>query len=266
MRYSWWTVAGWLLVALPAGAQQPPGVPPATATLDPAHNRLDALLLRWAGEMGKIDSLEAQCTRMTKDKTFQDVEIFEGRAKYLKPNMALLEMQKKGKADVFEKYICSGTFLYEYVPASKVIRVHELPPSKSGQVADDNFLSFLFGMKAEDAKQRYDLKLTKEDENWIYLEILPRVPADKADFQRAQLVLSAKTFLPRRLWFEQPNGNEITWDLPRVDNAAHIARTEFVSPAVPPGWSMVRVPRPTPAAAPQNNVPPTVYRPQMPQR
>ena len=174
MRYSWLTLAGALLVGVPAGAQQPPPAPPAPATLDPAHNRLDALLMRWAEEMRNIKTLDAQCIRMTKDKTFQDLDIFEGRAKFMAPNMALLEMQKKGKADAFEKYVCTGTFLYEYVPQNKVIRVHELPPNKSGQVSDDNFLSFLFGMKAEDAKQRYDLKLTKEDENWIYLEILPR--------------------------------------------------------------------------------------------
>ena len=86
------------------------------------------------------------------------------------------------------------------------------------------------------------------------------------DFQRAQLVLSAKNFLPRRLWFEQPNGNEITWDLPRVDNGAPINRTEFTSPAVPTGWSMVRVPRPAEGAAPTKNVAPTMYRPQMSQR
>jgi TIGR03009 family protein len=275
MRYYWSMLTALLLLvpmqlhAQPQAAP-PPGAPAAASNgavpgaaspaLDPAHNRLDSLLLRWEEEMKKVQTLEAQCVRITKDKTFQDTDVFEGTAKYMKPNMAMLKMEKKGKPQIFEKYVCTGSFLYEYVPQSKQVRVHELPPPKPGQVSDDNFLSFLFGMRAEEAKRRYDLKLTKEDEHWIYIEVLPRFPADKADFQKAQLVLGSKTFVPRRLWFEQPNGNEITWDLPHIDNAARLNRTEFTSPDMPSGWSMVRVPRAN--ETPRNDVQPRVIRQQ----
>src|SRR5438270_2890338 len=141
MRYSSFTVAGLLLAAAAAQAQPQspittgPAQPAPLAAFDPAHNRLDALLLRWEREIGAIKSLEAQCVRTTKDKTFGDTDVFEGYAKYMKPNMAMLKMDKKGKAGVFEEYICNGQSLYEYVPSNKVIRIHELPPPKSGQVA-----------------------------------------------------------------------------------------------------------------------------------
>lgn len=270
MRYFWMTVAGTLLAGTGGVAQQPPqqqvplqrqapATPPAAAPLDPAHNKLDALLLRWEQEMTKVQTIIAHCTRTSVDKTFGVAEVYEGTAKYMKPNLAMLEMQKRGKPQVFEKYICTGTYLYEYVPQDKVIRVHELPPHKPGQVADDNFLSFLFGMRAEEAKRRYELKLVKEDQWYFYIEILPRFPADKADFQKARLVLTSKTFLPRELWFEQPNGNEVKWDMPKVENGAELRRTDFTSPTTPPGWSLVRVPRTNDAS--KSTVPPRVVRP-----
>lgn len=265
MSKKWMSLVGVLLTSASLQAQQPAVAPPAQPVIDP-RIPLDAHLLRWEQEMKKVETLAAQCTRTKVDKTFGNTDVYEGTARFLKPNMAMLEMQKKGKPDVFEKYICTGTFLYEYVPANKIIRVHELPPPKQGQVSDESFLSFLFGMKADDCKRRYDLKLAKEDQWYVYIEIASKLPADKADFQRARLVLAKANYLPRQLWFEEPNGNEVTWDIPKSVNGAQINRAEFTAPNVPPGWTMVRVPKPNdpaqPAPGPNNNpnVPPRVIR------
>ena len=43
-------------------------------------------------------------------------------------------------------------------------------------MANDNFLSFLFGMRAAEAKRRYDLKLEREDQHYYYIMVLPRLP------------------------------------------------------------------------------------------
>jgi TIGR03009 family protein len=266
MRTYGLVLAGILLTTLALPAQQPPPTqpptqPPAAApaepVLDPQRNRLDALLLRWEQEMQKVQTLSAQCTRTTLDKTYQNTEVFEGYTYYMRPNLALLDMKKKNNPQVYEKYLCTGTYLYEYAPQSKEIRVHELPAPKQGQVAEDNFLSFLFGMKAAEAKRRYDLKLYKEDQWYIYIEIFPRFSADKADFQKARLVLNNTSFLPRQLWFEQPNSNEITWDIPKVENGSPLKREHFAPPTNPPqGWTLKRVPKMT-----TTNAPPRVVRP-----
>jgi TIGR03009 family protein len=272
MRYFGLTLAGLVLVGFTAYAQQaspgaaqnpganrPAGQAPAAAAPGPAGNRLDSLLANWERALTSVQSISAQITRTSVDKTFRVAEVYEGTAKYLKPNLAMLEMKMKGKDQVFEKYICTGTFLYEYVPQEKVIRIHEMPPPKPGQVADDNFMSFLFGMRADEAKRRYELRLVKgppEDQWYYYLEILPRYPADKADFSKARLVLLAQTFLPRELWFEQPNGNEVKWDIPKIEQGVALNRADFTSPAPPPGWKMERVPR--------SNPQPRVVRPNQP--
>src|SRR5438309_864640 len=172
MRYSCLTLALSSIVVLSAAlrAQQPPP-PTAAPPLDP-NNRLDSLLMQWEAKMKSIQTLKATVTRQRDDKVFNTQDAFKGQAKYMKPNLALLELSRVDRPTIFEKYICTGTFLYEYNLSNREVRCHELPPPKPGQVADDNFLSFVFGMKAEEAKRRYDLQLMDStDKNYYYLQI-----------------------------------------------------------------------------------------------
>jgi len=249
----------------PAGGVQlgGPGAAPAPPAAPAADPKLDQMLQRWEKEMSSITSLSADLTRSTVDKVWGGNDVFVGKAKYVKPNFALLEVQKKDAPAVYEKFLCTGTFLYQYVPASKVINVFQLPQPQPGQPAVNNdFLSFFFGMKATEAKLRYDLKLVKEDQWYYYLEVQPKLATDKADFSRARLVLNVTTMLPREVWFEQPNGNEVKWDLPKVERDVKIDRAEFAPPVqLPAGWNLVRVPR-AETSPPPSNLPPTRVRPQ----
>lgn len=259
MRMTLMTLAS---ICVLAGAifAQPPRQPAQPVPAPAGNAKLDDVLAKWEREMQALHNLQAQCVRTTKDKTFQQTDVHEGVAKFMKPNLAMLEMQKKGKQGISEKYICTGKFLYEFVPQNKIIRVHELPETKPGQAAEDGFLGFLFGMKAEEAKKRYELKLVekdKEDPWYYYIDIVPKMPQDKADFARARLVLNKQDMTPRQLWFEQPNGNEITWDIPKIDSQAKMNRNDFTSPNVPTGWKLEQMPRP---AGDRTDMPPRVIR------
>lgn len=247
-----------------APAQAPPPAQPATPPgVAPAAPRLDLLLQRWEQEMKGVSTLMAQCAREELNNVNMTTEVFVGTARYMKPNLAMLETQRKSNGQPYEKYICNGTSLYEYRPQNKTLRIHDLPPPRPGSVSDDNFLSFLFGMKAEEAKRRYDLTLVKEDENWIYLKVIPRTPADQMDFQEARLVLGSKSFLPRQVWFKQPNGNEVKWDIPQMQSGVALQAKDFAPPATPRDWTVQRVPRAEAPSQPQHTqVPPRVVRPQ----
>src|SRR5262245_702666 len=100
MRYFVLALAGVLLalagVCAQAPQQQPPQQqipqqqPPAAPALDPRNNKLDALLLQWEQRMKGVQSLAANCTRTKVVKAFRTTEVFEGRAQYLRPNLASL--------------------------------------------------------------------------------------------------------------------------------------------------------------------------------
>jgi TIGR03009 family protein len=242
-----------LAVLLATGASAvaqttPPARTPPAAAADDA--KLDGYLKQWETKMREVQTLSALLTRIDKDKVFGTTTRFNGWAQYMKSgtgptamNLAALELKADGKTDIADKIICTGTYLYQFVPAQKEIRAYEIPRPKPGQVSDDNFLGFLFGMKADEAKKRYVVKLDKEDRWYIYVLIAPRNQGDKADFNRARLVLNKDTFLPRQLWFEHANGNEVTWDIPRLQSGVSLDRRTFDAPKPPRDWKLVPVSR-----------------------
>jgi TIGR03009 family protein len=253
------TLALTAALALGAGllAQQPPvqPQPPANEAL------LKQILENWEQVMGNLNALVAECTRTEVNKTWQTTKVFEGKAKFLKPNMASLEMHNKANPQEFEKFIVNGQEVCVYAPKNKQIQVHKLPPPQPGQATDDNFLSFLMGMKAAQAVKRYQLTLLPSPpptEKWYYyIQVVPRDAKDKADFTQARLVLTRDKYLPRQLWFEQPNGNEVTWDFNQLLTGGTIPASEFARPVPPVGWQLV------PAEAPGGaGASPRVYRPQ----
>ncbi len=145
-----------LLLAAPTLAAQQPTTPPTTQTADALEGYLD----RWQKTMEQVQALSAQIERTEKDQTTDVKKHFTGFTKYLRvgaggttQNLALLQMTPDGKKDFSERFVCSGALLYEFNQAEKQVVAHEIPKPKAGQVSDDNFLSFLFGMKKEEARQ-----------------------------------------------------------------------------------------------------------------
>jgi TIGR03009 family protein len=245
MRPFGFALAALLLAGLSAGAQQPPAAPPAAPAAD--GKVLDEHLKKWEAAMKDVTSLGAELVRTDKDRTFDQVNTLSGVAYYMKAgtgpsalNLALLELRSTdSKKELREKFICTGTYIYQFLPDRKEIRYYEMPKPKPGQVAEDNLLSLLFGMKADEAKGRYNLKLAKEDQYYIYVDIAPRSTADKSDFQRARLVLNKTNYLPRQLWFEHANGNEVKWDIPNLRTDMKLERRYFDAPKAPEGWKSV---------------------------
>src|SRR5579871_1170702 len=229
-------------------AQPKTETPPAGAAAD---NPLDQHLQKWEDAMKKVETLGAQLKRIDKDPVFDRVISMVGEAYYMKAgggtkveNLALMEMRPEGAKDrkeFKEKFICTGTYIYSFLPEQKEIRYYELPKPKEGQVGEDSLLSLLFGMKATEAKNRYELKMAKEDAHYIYVDITPRSDVDKSDFKRARLVLNKSNYLPRQLWFEHANRSEVMWDIPNMQiPMAKLDRRVFDAPkAPPPGWKIV---------------------------
>src|SRR5262249_4029130 len=140
-------VLAFLASAAGLAAQTP--ARPSAAAAAAADARLDQYLRRWEQEMRKIQALSSLINRIDKDKAFESTTKYTGFAQYMKSgsgptamNLALMELKRENKPDVAEKFVCTGTYLYQFLPGPKEIRAYELPRPKPGQVADDNFLTF----------------------------------------------------------------------------------------------------------------------------
>ncbi len=241
------------------GRAQPPGARPA-APPDASRNTLDRHLLGWEEAMKKVESLALACTRTEIDPVYKTRKSFEGTIHFVKPTRFYWNMKPKDKPQEFERFICTGTYIYQFVPASKEVRVYPAPkPKPGGGLADDSSVAFLFGMKAAEAKGRYQLSLFKEDQNYVYVDITPLKDVDKADFQKARIVLNRETYLPRQLWFQHPNAGEVVWDIPTIQTNPKIDQRVFGTPATPAGWKMIQGQSPAKRAG---TTQPRVYRPQ----
>ncbi len=209
---------------------------------------LNQILRGWEKSMTDLRSFITKIDRESLDKALQAKDQYKGFAIFLKANVkddqsrARLELAKVSNPAVFEKYICTGTYLYEYAPAQKVVRVHDMPQSKKGG-QQESFLSFLFGMGAEQAKARYDMRPVfskTPDPYYHYIRIKPKMAADKNDFAEAQLSLYKANNLPARIWYLQPNGNETTWNFTELQVDRDIPLTLF-QPDMPKDWRVERV-------------------------
>jgi TIGR03009 family protein len=255
MRHHWLAVSAVLLTGLPAVAQGQKPAEPQVGTPE----QLAAVLQRWEKELTAVKALSAECVRTEVNRTFGYTDVFTGSVHYLKheagervANLAALHMEKKGKPEVYERFVCTGDFIYQFVPDKKELRVYKVTAPKPGQAQDDNFISMLFNLKAGDASRRYDMTLqAPNDPNYVYLHVKPKRAEDKAEFQQARLVLSRDTFLPRQFWFEQPTGDHVTWDITKLTNNAALKREMFAAPEKPAGWQLIEATRKDAEPAPR---------------
>jgi TIGR03009 family protein len=257
MRLSGLALAAALLLAAAATAQQPPPQlsgaptpPPAVTPAAPADPALDAHLRRWEQEAQKFQTLALGLEQVHKDNAVGVVNQYTGMAYFMKTgtganarNMVLLETYGKdarGNKVLAEKFVCTGNFFYLFNSQAKEIQAHELPRSAPGAMPDDNFLG-MFGLRAEEAKRRYNITFQNEDATYIYIGIKPRFPRDKAEFVEARVVLNKSTFLPVQLWYKQPNNSEVVWSIRSAFVNKPMKQEWFDKPEPPPGWKFVKV-------------------------
>jgi TIGR03009 family protein len=245
MRFRCLSLTAMLLGSALAFGQQTAAPQPQAPQQQAFDPKLDAILLNWEKAMSSINSLHAQVRQTNKDNVLGTTTIFAGEAKYLKPNKASLFMRNEDpkKPQEFERLVCNGQTAYKWEASVKEIHIHELPKPKQGQINDDNFVSMLFGMKANDAKRRYVLQLVDPPPDKFYhlIMVYPRDPQDKAEFTKARLALTISSSLPRQIWFEQPNGNETTWDFPKMAPNVQLDPREFTQPVPQAGWQLKKV-------------------------
>jgi TIGR03009 family protein len=236
---------GWRLHSVPtppkkAEPEPPPPEPPVRS--EPAE-RLDDVLRRMKHAVDQVESLSCELTRTYRHHAAETVTTVEGHFKFQKPNRAVLELRdKNAAAAIAEKNVCDGKRLYSYDSQKKVIRaiddlslLKKLPDHTLGAVA--------LGMTLEDARRRYQVKVTKEDQWYLYLEMRPYAVGPPADFVQARLVLSKDTMLPRQFWSRLRNDDEVTWDVVRLRTGVELKPEEF-EPTLPQGWRMDLRPSP----------------------
>jgi TIGR03009 family protein len=242
-----------LLVAASTILAQAPGTPTVKDASPPGpkpmseknQKYLDAYLKVWEERMASINGLE---TKVIYSETEDGQKtVFTGDAALMKPNFARLMLKEAANptnAKKWRHHVADGQYLWEFNYSSKVARVLQLP--KEG-VGDNTMITILSGMKAADVKKRFDVTVdvddsTKFNENYIHFTIYPKTKEDQQEFKKAELVLWKNDkdpkyvdflLLPARLWFQSPNGNQVTWEFKNMTIKKSFPKDEFKAPGFP---------------------------------
>jgi len=282
MRPAGFTLAALLIGVTVVSGQQPvppaaPGgqvAPPLPPAAPPVDNKLDTHLNGWQKNMGDLANFRFVLELKRTDAVFKTDKGYNGVVLCMKPNFAVLRLNNdsdKSGTD-YEAFICNGKSVFEYNGLAKTITEWKLPaptPGATGNATDNIMLDFLTGMKAKDAKARFDLTLFKEDPNYVYLDVKPLLPKDKSEFTQLRMALYGPNtkwpYLPAQVFMSKPNGDTEQWKFkdPQT-NIAGLTAEHFAAQKIP-GWREQEGGKPAaqPMVAPgQPKLPPGLVRPE----
>jgi TIGR03009 family protein len=197
---------------------------PEVDKLDP---KLERILIDWEAHSSKIKSLHGKHTRKEFIKTFAVEKVSEGEFFLETPDKGRIDMIAKPVAKgavasrkdyalekgSSERWICTGEEILSFNEDDKTYIREVLPVAMRGKNIVHSPLPFLFGMKADEAKQRFNLKIVSfsKDNTTVQIQAIPRMDSDRQNYSEAGIVLDLKRFVPNAVRLFDPNGIETVY-------------------------------------------------------
>jgi TIGR03009 family protein len=198
--------------APPAGVARPrpQGQPLRVPALSP---ELESLLKTWEQQSAGIKTLTGKHIRSEINSVFQVEKRSEGKFFFEAPDKGRIDMvgipPKRGEQGApigpdktpcrlqegpSERWICTGQEVLQINEKAKEYEVAPIPRELQGTNIVRSPLPFLFGLKAEEAKRRFQFRLLNETNEYFALEVVPLTNQDA--FEKAILKLDKRLFVP----------------------------------------------------------------------
>jgi TIGR03009 family protein len=210
----------------------------------------------WGKAMSDVANIRVELSLTREDPVFQKKREYDGVLLFSKPNLMIMRLNYTAddtKQD-YEAYICNGKSVYRYIGLEKSVTELKLSTkTKHDNIAEHTDLpattqtnsvidpveqryeanarrlffmwtvgffprgELLAGTNPINLRQRFEIHLIKEDENYIYLNMKPIRKEDKMEFQQINMALyGPKTkfaYLPARIIILMPNGDTEQWNI-----------------------------------------------------
>jgi outer membrane lipoprotein-sorting protein len=222
-----------------------------------ARDRLDRVLANWERTWSSTRAVEARFVPVKRFPAWGSEDRYEGTALValpdkLKVTLDIVEPDPAGgelRRRFHHQIIGSGRTLLFLSNDMKQVSVHAWGGPERQTVLQDELLMLLFGMKADEVKSRFRVRLIKQTAEADYLQLFPQRPGG---FTRFDLVLDRKSLLPSYLRIVDANGKDTqTYTFTKARrNPPGVTDADFQA-ATPKGWTVVdlRLPDPPPPAA-----------------
>ena len=261
-------VAAWTPFAF-AQQQQPPQqqqAPPPTQSLSPEQQAaLDRLLAAWEARNAAVTTWSCSFYKWEynawspADPSGERLAFSEsaGEIKYAAPDKGMFRVKDSKQwngetrryeprvGEAGEHWVCNGASIYEFRHTERQLRETRLPPEMRGKAISDGPLPFVFGAKAATLKNRYTMRIVTPPgvNDQVWLEALPRMQADAANFSKVELILQARDLMPFAMQIYKPGGQDrdvYQFD-PRtslIDRGLDMLR-DFSKPVTPLGYTFI---------------------------
>ncbi len=217
--------------------------PAPQVAMQPVPAGMKQLLLDWEEKTKGITSLSCPITRFEFDNVFATETRSVGKIFFENPDRGRIDfepadeklLEKPGRVGANKKafkvgpgsatkWICTGKKIYVLDVKNKSYDLIEIPPQMQGQNITRSPLPFIFGMKAQDAMQRFSLRFgqfhnplgDKVGANGkplrpaLHIIANPIDPNVAKEYIEAEIIVDATTFLPMNLRTLDPAGNKET--------------------------------------------------------
>lgn len=234
---------------------------------------LDLVLNAWEKKSGAIKTLTCDFTLLEYDTVNAKQgeppvpRESRGELKFAKPDKGVFHVTKERVGNKIvaadgDHWVCDGQALYEYDHKRKKLTERILPDELKGQAIANGPLPFFFGQTAERMRQRYWLKVSTPREDIgkkIWLDAVPKFQEDRANYERASIILNETDMLPSALQITLPNGDRkvYVFDNFSINNLWKKISGQFDPPRVSNDWDHeIEQPPPSPGRVGRRLVPP----------
>ncbi len=240
----------------------------------PQEQYLNQVLEYWEFKSKGIERFRCKFTRWEYDPVFGPKDPFTAKTEslgsimYSAPDKGLFKIEKvfhytapqgadqqpryEERADsVGEHWVCDGASVFEYNHTQKKLVQYQLPPEMRGQAIANSPLPFIFGANAKQIKERFWMRvITPTDAKGEYwLEAYPKNQADAVNYQKIEIILDEKDYLPKAIQVFDPTydvrrnpkrtafmfeDRDVNWNV--TLQKLNLFHKEFYEPAVPNGW------------------------------
>ncbi len=171
---------------------------------DPVNKRLAACTL--ARGTVRYQAPDKGMYEVTRAWRFKGVKKVKNQQGQMVEEADYEEIKDQNNKAEKEKWICDGNSIFEYDFETKRIYETKLPEDMRGQGLKNSPLPFLFGVKADEIKARYWVRVRPQNNNKIFvLEAFPKRIEDARNFKKIDLVLTRDPYLPVSLTMYAPN-------------------------------------------------------------
>ncbi|HVA49628.1 MAG TPA: TIGR03009 domain-containing protein [Pirellulales bacterium] len=233
------------------------------------ESELELVLQAWEKQTSEVKTLYCTFQSWKYDKVFGKADvpsrIYRGVILYAAPDKGHYRITEEAEDPTVdppsfvkrdgEYWVCDGNAVYEFNYKEKQLIERRLPDELKGKAISNSPLPFVFGTTAAQMRQRYWMRLVTPPDlvgKKILLRVEPMHPEDRANYQRATVVLAEKQMMPKAVSLELPNGNSINYlfDPPSINNPWKKFWGVFEVPGTPRGWKRIVEDPPTPGNRP----------------